>query len=48
MALNEAKKAIAEGKTGIEEGGLALLRALEVAKSKALIKYLSEGIQADC
>jgi preprotein translocase subunit SecA len=43
-ALNEAKKAIAEGKTGIDEGGLALLRAHRaLPKSKALIKYLSEG-----
>jgi preprotein translocase subunit SecA len=43
-ALNEAKKLIAEGKTGPEEGGLALLRAFRgLPKSKALIKYLSEG-----
>jgi len=42
--LNEAKKAIAEGKTGPDEGGLALLRAFRgLPKSKALIKYLSEG-----
>ncbi|TSJ38691.1 preprotein translocase subunit SecA [Mucilaginibacter corticis] len=42
--LNEAKKAIAEGKTGPEEGGMALLRAFRgLPKSKALIKYLSEG-----
>ncbi|MDB4925636.1 preprotein translocase subunit SecA [Mucilaginibacter sp.] len=42
--LNEAKKAIAEGKTGVDEGGLALLRAFRgLPKSKALIKYLSEG-----
>ncbi|MES2377673.1 MAG: preprotein translocase subunit SecA [Bacteroidota bacterium] len=42
--LNEAKKAIAEGKTGPEEGGLALMRAYRgLPKSKALIKYLSEG-----
>jgi len=42
--LNEAKKAIADGKTGTEEGGLALLRAFRgLPKSKALIKYLSEG-----
>jgi preprotein translocase subunit SecA len=42
--LNEAKKLIAEGKTGPEEGGLALLRAFRgLPKSKALIKYLSEG-----
>ncbi len=43
-ALNEAKKLIAEGKTGPEEGGLALLRAYRgLPKSKALIKFLSEG-----
>ena len=43
-ALNEAKKLIAEGKTGPEEGGLALLRAHRgLPKSKALIKFLSEG-----
>ncbi|MDB5002238.1 MAG: preprotein translocase subunit SecA [Mucilaginibacter sp.] len=42
--LNDAKKAIAEGKTGPEEGGMALLRAFRgLPKSKALIKYLSEG-----
>jgi preprotein translocase subunit SecA len=42
--LNEAKKQIADGKTGIDEGGLALLRAHRgLPKSKALIKYLSEG-----
>ncbi len=42
-ALNEAKKAIAEGKTGPEEGGLALLRAHRgLPKNKALIKFLSE------
>jgi preprotein translocase subunit SecA len=42
--LNEAKKLIAEGKSGPEEGGLALLRAFRgLPKSKALIKYLSEG-----
>ncbi len=42
--LNEAKKQIADGKTGPEEGGLALLRAHRgLPKSKALIKYLSEG-----
>src|ERR1700744_1073741 len=42
--LNEAKKAIAEGKTGVDEGGLALLRAHRaLPKNKALIKYLSEG-----
>jgi preprotein translocase subunit SecA len=43
-ALNEAKKLIAEGKSGPDEGGLALLRAFRgLPKSKALIKYLSEG-----
>jgi len=43
-ALNEAKKLIAEGKTGPDEGGMALLRAFRgLPKSKALIKYLSEG-----
>jgi preprotein translocase subunit SecA len=43
-ALNEAKKLLAEGKTGPDEGGLALLRAFRgLPKSKALIKYLSEG-----
>src|SRR6201992_352846 len=43
-ALNEAKKAIADGKTGTDEGGLALLRAHRgLPKNKALIKYLSEG-----
>ncbi len=43
-ALNEAKKLIAEGKTGPEEGGLALFRAFRgLPKSKALIKFLSEG-----
>jgi preprotein translocase subunit SecA len=42
--LNEAKKAIADGKAGPEEGGLALMRAYRgLPKSKALIKYLSEG-----
>ena len=42
--LLEAKKSIAEGKTGVEEGGLALLRAHRgLPKSKALIKFLSEG-----
>ena len=42
--LNEAKKAIADGKTGTDDGGLALLRAHRgLPKSKALIKYLSEG-----
>ncbi|WP_342647181.1 preprotein translocase subunit SecA [Mucilaginibacter sp. CSA2-8R] len=43
-ALNEAKKQINDGKTGSDEGGLALLRAHRgLPKSKALIKYLSEG-----
>ena len=43
-ALNDAKKLIAEGKLGPEEGGMALLRAFRgLPKSKALIKYLSEG-----
>ena len=43
-ALNEAKKLIADGKSGPEEGGMALLRAFRgLPKSKALIKYLSEG-----
>jgi preprotein translocase subunit SecA len=42
--LNEAKKALAEGKTGPEEGGLSLMRAYRgLPKSKALIKFLSEG-----
>lgn len=42
--LNEAKKAINEGKTGTDEGGLALLRAHRaLPKNKALIKFLSEG-----
>lgn len=42
--LNEAKKQIAEGKTGVEEGGLALLRAHRgLPKNKALIKFLSEN-----
>jgi preprotein translocase subunit SecA len=41
--LNEAKKQINEGKSGIEEGGLALLRAHRgLPKNKALIKFLSE------
>lgn len=41
--LNEAKKLIAEGKTGAEDGGLALLRAHRgLPKNKALIKFLSE------
>ncbi len=41
--LNEGKKLISEGKTGVTEGGLALLRAYRgLPKNKALIKYLSE------
>jgi preprotein translocase subunit SecA len=43
-ALNEAKKQIADGKSGVNEGGLALLRAHRgLPKSKALIKFLSES-----
>jgi preprotein translocase subunit SecA len=43
-ALNEAKKLIAEGKAGVDEGGLALFRAHRgLPKNKALIKFLSEG-----
>ncbi|RFZ83221.1 preprotein translocase subunit SecA [Mucilaginibacter terrenus] len=42
--LNEAKKAINDGKSGVDEGGLALYRAYRaLPKSKALIKFLSEG-----
>jgi len=42
--LNEAKRAIAAGDTGVEGGGLALLRAHRgLPKNKALIKFLSEG-----
>ena len=42
-ALNEAKKAITDGKTGPEEGGLALFRSYRgLPKNKALIKFLSE------
>ena len=42
-ALNEAKKLINEGKSGVDEGGLALLRAHRgLPKTKALIKFLSE------
>jgi preprotein translocase subunit SecA len=42
--LNDAKKQIAEGNTGIDGGGLALLRAHRgLPKNKALIKFLSEG-----
>jgi len=43
ITLNEAKKLINEGKTGPEEGGLALLRAHRgLPKNKTLIKFLSE------
>lgn len=43
-ALTEAKKLINDGKTGADEGGLALLRAHRgLPKNKALIKFLSEG-----
>ncbi len=45
-ALNEAKKLIADGKNGPEEGegGLALFRAYRgLPKNKALIKFLSES-----
>lgn len=49
-ALTNAKKLIAEGKTGEkeEEGGMALLRAFRgLPKNKALIKFLSEpGVRA--
>ena len=42
--LNQAKKAIAEGNTDVEGGGLALLRAYRgLPKNKALIKFLSES-----
>src|ERR1700742_2842089 len=42
--LNEAKKSIADGKTGPDEGGMSLLRAYRgLPKNKALIKFLSEG-----
>ncbi|MVN21177.1 preprotein translocase subunit SecA [Mucilaginibacter arboris] len=42
--LNEAKKQIAENKSGVDEGGLALLRAHRgLPKNKALIKFLSES-----
>ncbi len=41
--LNEAKKQINEGKSGPDDGGLALLRAYRgLPKNKALIKFLSE------
>jgi len=43
-ALIAAKKAIAEGDTDPEGGGLALFRAFRgLPKNKALIKFLSEG-----
>ncbi|MVZ65834.1 preprotein translocase subunit SecA [Sphingobacterium sp. DK4209] len=42
--LNQAKKAIAEGDTDVEKGGLALFRAHRgLPKNKALIKFLSES-----
>jgi len=42
--LNEAKKLISEGKTDVDTGGLALLRAHRaLPKNKTLIKFLSEG-----
>ncbi|WP_448701463.1 preprotein translocase subunit SecA [Mucilaginibacter sp. AW1-3] len=42
--LNEAKNQINNGKTGTDDGGLALLRAHRgLPKNKALIKFLSEG-----
>lgn len=42
--LNEAKKQINEGKSGVDDGGMALLRAHRgLPKSKALIKFLSES-----
>ncbi|SEO20855.1 protein translocase subunit secA [Mucilaginibacter gossypiicola] len=42
--LNEAKKAINDGNTEVDGGGLALLRAYRgLPKNKALIKFLSEG-----
>ncbi|MCC8410529.1 preprotein translocase subunit SecA [Mucilaginibacter sp. UR6-1] len=42
--LNEAKKQINDGKAGVEDGGMALLRAHRgLPKNKALIKFLSEG-----
>lgn len=46
QCLNDAKKLIAEGKTGYKEGegGLALLRTHRgLPKNKALIKFLSEA-----
>ncbi len=42
--LNAAKKAIKDGDTEADSGGLALFRAFRgLPKSKALIKFLSEG-----
>jgi len=42
-ALTEAKKLIAEGNSGVEEGGLELYRAFRgLPKNTAIIKYLSE------
>ncbi|HEY1025024.1 MAG TPA: preprotein translocase subunit SecA [Sphingobacteriaceae bacterium] len=42
--LNEAKKQINDGKGGVDDGGLALLRAHRgLPKNKALIKFLSES-----
>ncbi|MDF3077236.1 MAG: secA [Sphingobacteriaceae bacterium] len=42
--LNQAKKQINAGQSGVNEGGLALLRAHRgLPKSKALIKFLSES-----
>lgn len=42
--LNDAKRAIAQGDTDVESGGLALLRAHRgLPKNKALIKFLSDG-----
>src|SRR5690606_34123528 len=43
-ALNDAKKALAQGDTDPEQGGLSLFRAFRgLPKNKALIKFLSEG-----
>ncbi|PRD53808.1 preprotein translocase subunit SecA [Sphingobacterium gobiense] len=42
--FNEAKKAISNGDSDVEGGGMALLRAYRgLPKNKALIKFLSEG-----
>jgi len=48
QCLTEAKKLIADGKSGVEEGGLFLLRAHRgYPKNKPLIKFLSEtGIRS--